>query len=83
MNDFLSFLGALKAVSGKTNETNGGEMINELALAGIKNVIEKQDVTVDLHSAVYIFHLVQALIKHATVTDAHNTFVGEIEFLNF
>lgn len=72
-------LGALKAVCEKTSESNDEESINELALAGIKNIVEKQEVTADLHSAVYIFHLVQALIKHVSVADAHNAHVGKIE----
>lgn len=76
------FSGALKAASGK-NESNDDETINELALAGIENIIKKQEVTVDLHSAVYIFHLVQTLIKRVTVVDAHNTHVGKIEFSIF
>lgn len=77
------FLGALKAVSKKTNESNDGETINELALAGIKNIVEKQEVAVDLHSAVYIFHLVQALIKHVSVADAYKEHVGKTEFTLF
>lgn len=76
-------LGALKAVSEKTSESNDVETINELALAGIKNVVEKQEVAADLHSAVYIFHLVQALIRHVSVADAYKEHVGKIEFLLF
>lgn len=82
--EFLfSFLGALKAVSGKTNDSNGDETIDELAVAGIKNVVKFVEVTVDLHSAVYIFHFVQALVKHVTVKEAYNTHVGEIDVVIF
>lgn len=52
-------------------------------MAGIKNIVEKENATVDLHSAVYLFHLVQVLIKHVNATDAHNALVGEIDFLLF
>lgn len=85
MNVIILFhcLGALKAVSERTDESNDGETINELALAGIKNIVEKQEVTVDLHSAVYIFHLIQVLIKHVSAADAHNAHVGKYDFLLF
>lgn len=76
--DFLWFLGALNAISDNTNESNDDETINDLALAGIKNIVEKQEVAVDLNSAVYIFHLVQALIKHVSSPNAHHVHVGKI-----
>lgn len=77
----LVYLGALKAVSGSTSESNADKTINELALDGIKNIVQKQEDTVDLNSAVYIFHLVQALIKHVSGTDAHQAHVGKMRFV--
>lgn len=44
-------------------------------MAGVKNITENANVAVDLHSAVYMFHLVQALIKHVTDKDAYNVHV--------
>lgn len=65
------------AVSGRTDEEDESETINDLALAGIKNVTRNAEVAVDLHSAVYMFHLAQALIKHISAKDAYAAHVGK------
>ena len=68
------------AVSGGTDEEDKLETISDLALAGIKNVTRNAEVAVDLHSAVYMFHLAQALIKHISVKDAYGAHVGKKSF---
>lgn len=80
---FFVLSGALKAVSNKTNDSNDDETINDLALAGIKFMVEMHDVAIDLHSAVYIFHVVQMLIKHVQAARSHSTHVGEFELAIF
>lgn len=75
---FLCISGALKAIC-DGSRISDEPMICELALAGIKNVVQNSEITVDLHSAVYMFHLAQALIKLVTVKDAYNNHVGTIE----
>lgn len=82
-------LGALKAVSTKSEnadeqdkeEEDEEESISELALAGIKNIIQNAEVAMDLHSAVYMFHFAQALIKLVTDKEAYNTHVGTAAFI--
>lgn len=53
------------------------ETINELALAALKRIIQNAEIAVDLHSAVYMFHFAQAVIKHIPVKEAYNIYVGE------
>lgn len=65
------------AVSDRTDKEKESETISDLALAGIKNVTRNAEVAVDLHSAVYTFHLAQALIKHISVKDAYGAHVGK------
>lgn len=67
----------------KPIDSNDDETINELALAAIKHTSEKHDVALDLHSAVYIFHLVQMLAKHVTAAGAHETHVGKFYLMFF
>lgn len=66
----------MKAVSG---EAEGAEpdTISELALAGIKHITQNSEIAVDLHSAVYMYHFAQALIKHVSGNDAYNIHVGK------
>lgn len=64
-------------MSGEVEGAKEPETISELALAGIKNITQNADVAVDLHSAVYMFHYAQALIKHVSVKDAYITHVGK------
>lgn len=75
---------ALKAVGGDFEATHAeeGETISALALAGIKNIAQNADVAIDLHSAVYMYHLTQALIKHVSQKDAYNTYVGKGKVLS-
>lgn len=69
---------ALKAVGGDVDasQEGDGEAISALALAGIKNISQNASVAIDLHSAVYMYHFTQALIKHVSQKDAYNTYVG-------
>lgn len=67
----------MKAVAGEVDGADGALTISDLALAGVKNIAEKAEVAVDLHSAVYMFHLTQALIKHVSLKDAYNVHVGK------
>lgn len=52
------------------------ESINGLALAAIQNITQDAEVAVDLHSAVYMYHFTQALIKHVSEKDAYSAHVG-------
>lgn len=70
------FAGALKAVCGEVDGADEPETISDLALAGIKNITQNAEVAVDLHSAVYMFHFAQALIKHVSIKDAYSVHVG-------
>lgn len=56
---------------------------SELALAAIKSITQNAKVAVDLHSAVYMFHFAQALIKHVSEKDAYNIHVGRRNFAIF
>lgn len=69
--------GALEAVSGKMEGAAETETVSDLALASIKNITRNAEVALDLHSAVYMFYFVQALIKHVSVRDAYGTHVGK------
>lgn len=60
---------------------DGDDTISQLALAAIKNITRNSDVAMDLHSAVYIFHVAQALIKHVTDKDAYHNHVGMVDNL--
>lgn len=70
-------LGALKTVSRDANELGDGATNSELALTGIKNITQNASVVVDLHSAVYIFSLAQALIKLVSDKDAYYIHIGK------
>lgn len=66
----------MKAVSGEAEGVEP-DTISELALAGIKHITQNAAITVDLHSAVYMFHFAQALIKNVPGNDAYNVHVGK------
>lgn len=78
----MNILEALKAVStslGDNDENEGDdETISELALAAIRSMTQNSETAVDLHSAVYMFHFVQALIKLTTSKNAYEIHVGTI-----
>ncbi|XP_031621413.1 Fanconi anemia group D2 protein [Contarinia nasturtii] len=64
---------ALKAVIGEAAVEQ--DNISEMALAAVINITKSADVAVDLHSAVYMFHFAQAVIKHTDAKDAYHTHV--------
>lgn len=70
-------LDALRAVGGQNDEPCEGKTISELALDGIKNIVQNADTAVDMHSAVYMFHFVQALIRHVSDKNAYSIHVGK------
>lgn len=63
----------MKAVIGHGAEEQ--ENISELAINAVENITQNAEVAVDLHSAVYMFHFAQAIIKHTEVKDAYHTHV--------
>lgn len=62
---------------GEVEDKEESETINELALAALKRIIQNAEIAVDLHSAVYMFHFAQAVIKHISVKEAYTIYVGE------
>lgn len=70
-------LDALNAITSDAPYKRGNAIIEEYALAGIKNINHNSNIVMDLHSAVYMFHLTQTLIKQLSSRNAYAEHVGK------
>lgn len=68
---------SLRAINREHSLENDQRATQEIAIVGVKTVTEISDVVIDMRSAVYMYHLVQSLVKFADNDDAHKTYVGE------
>lgn len=70
------FSGAIKAVAGNVEHNLN---IDELTLAAINRFVAYAETAIDLHSAVYLFHLVRSLVRYSTSRNAYTHHIGTVK----
>lgn len=67
---------ALSAINCDEPQRQGNIIVEDYALTAIKNITQNANIVMDLHSAVYMFHLTQTLIKYVANRNAYFDHVG-------
>lgn len=76
----LTFIDSVRAIIGEYGFDGDQPTIEQIATAGVEMVIENSDAVLDMRSAVYMYHLVQSLIKFSDDGDTYKTYVGKYRY---